>query len=376
MKLVVKLMGSVEQTKEVVIRNPVATLQNVRAAIAVHFCLDPHSFRMLHATANLENESITLVTSGVSDCDTITIVAKRPRDGSTVREGDGAPSTRESGATTVAAGLGMRPTDGGNGSINLSDRPSNFTMSSVSALQSARETRETNVRTTLPHVMRPRDTDEVVAMEMERAAINRNTTEGDDWIDEESEEESGEEGDIEPDGPEAEQRELTQLLLELPDVLSLREQFLANPQGMLEQMQRTNPRLFQLISRHSQFFLELLQNDDLIAALQEEEEGSFDEGDEEEDDDNGDAHDAIMASAIQASLGHNRAAGGGGGTGVGNRGSTGQTVREPRTPDEVAKVDTLLQLGFTRDRVLAALAQAHWSVDRAANILFDSPSYL
>ena len=473
MKLQVVFTSAVEtQKKDVNIRNPNATIANLRAAIAVHFKIDPHRFRMIHSLAAMDDEAVLLSASGIRDGDVITLVAKRDREdaaAAVVEIAPTAPNASEGGAPQAAPGGPPAAVQDVSRASNASSSLSIGQIVEALALASARSsiaetagpgsTRSTGVastvaagripsirstvasnrstrnRHTAPHGIDP----EPISLDFARGHEDEDENDDEeDWEDEEGsfdDEGDDEEDDDEEDPEMAEQQELVQLLLEAPNVLELRDQFLHAPEAMLTQIRDTNPRLFQLIASNSQFFLELVQNEDLLATLREEAEGDahylYEEGEVEEDSEDEAQSEMISNMLINALQQQAASRGGAGrlagenaaplrdGAGAGgsssnppsllpsgrstrsshpnrhdsstslrrNRGGAGgstssstaqplggaaMVVPENISPEDNEKIESLIQLGFTREQCTAAFFRCNRSVERAANMLFEN----
>lgn len=362
MKLKVKQTGLVEKELDVTIKNPAATIANVRAAIAIHFKLDPHSFTMIHQTASLEDATKLLTQSGVAEGDCITLVTKRPRE--------------ESDAAVAAAD---RPT--------VASAPVPVTSSApASTTASARSTGgQRRRRVTVPHVL-AEEPDEFLEQHQ-----NADDSDDEPEFDEEDEEEEGEEVD-------SDLADMVSEILSIPDILSLREQFLHNPQQVLQGIQNTNPRLFQLITRYHQQFLDLVQNQELLETLQmeqDEEDATYigEEMEEMDEEEEAMLHDAIIQALEQernsvessATLGRNAtqilsnrstavsSRANTGGEGGAATATTGRRIPEVISDEDNAKIEELMSFGFTKEQCTAAFFQCNRSMDRAANLLFENP---
>ncbi len=448
MKLKVVMTGVTEATKDVTIRNPSATLVNLRAAIAVHFKTDPHRFRMVHSTVCMDDETRLLSASGIRDGDTITLVAKRDREESDDRA-SGEPEAIHSAASLSGTTAGPAGDARASASLSISQIMDAMGLasnrSSLAGLESGRSTgvastvaagvrepgagssrvqsqrstlnsnRSTNARHTAPHGIE----DESISLDFMRQGDHDDDEDDSDVEEEDDAEESDEESDgeaEEEDPVAAEQHELVQLLLDTPNVVALRDQFLQSPEAMLAQIQANNPRLFQLIASHAQFFLELVQNEDLLAALREEAESAdehylYEEGEEDEEDEE---ESEMLTNMLLQALQHQSAARtardnrnrssdedvpslvpsgrstttetvsrrtvpldgvGGGPSGSSASAAIVSSTPIPATisPEDQEKIESLMQLGFTREQCTAAFFRTNRSLDRAANMLFENP---
>jgi hypothetical protein len=366
MKLKVRQTGLVTKELEVNIRNSSATMANVRAAIAILFKLDPHSFKMVKgssassssAVADFE-DSTKLSTSGLAEGDLIVLVAKRSRsdDGAADLAAEAAEVASAVAAAAAAAVVPNPATPAAAASV-AAPPPTPATTSrsgtAVAAAAAALATVDrptipqkrlrkatTSDRSTAPHIINSADQeDPFLAQRMEaddaeaRAAI-RDDIDDDDV----SGNDDDEEGDDEEMDEQDEIQEMVSHLLSVPNILDMRRQFLENPQAVLQQIQGENPRLFQLISSHNQAFLDLVENETLLEALREEQEaeeayigGSDEEGDDEEFDEEDETalHELILnalgaAAAEEEQALVRRGGRGGGGTGATTAGNSAAT---------------------------------------------------
>ncbi|CUG88341.1 Hypothetical protein, putative [Bodo saltans] len=343
MKLKVRQTGLVSKELEVNIRNPSATMANVRAAIAILFKLDPHSFKMVRGAAGSTSEqledSVKLSATGLSEGDLIVLVAKRSRTDDNVVDvaaqeaAEVAAAVAAAAAATATVGSSTATTTTPGTSVTTAAAPAALTSSTTtpaltptsaappagassssvvvpnstaSASRSGttttaerptvpqkrmRKAATISDRTTAPHVINAADQlDTFLAQRMEaddaeaRAAIrdDQNGDENDD--DDDDDIFDGEEDEEEMDEQD-EVQEMVSHLLAVPNILDMRRQFLENPQAVLQQIQNENPRLFQLISAHNQAFLDLVENETLLEALREEQEAeeAYIGGSDEED---------------------------------------------------------------------------------------------
>lgn len=287
MKLKVRQTGVVSKELDVNIRNPNATVGNMRAAVAILFKLEPHSFRMVHDACDLEDDKKLLSATGVQEMDLVQLVAKRPRDESIVPE-----TTHQQAAAEQTQ----------------QERPTVAAPSTASGVLSEPP------RATAPHTLPSRsscggDEDPFLAQRLRADEhINANRDDVDDAEGDDDLEEAEEGG--EADERDAEIGEMISLLLSAPNLLDMRSQFLQNPQQVLAQIQSTSPRLFQLIARHNEAFLEMVSNETLLQALHEEqefenEEAYIGEEDEEMDsEDEAEIHQMLLAALAEDAVDH------------------------------------------------------------------------
>ncbi|KAH9598935.1 XPC-binding domain [Trypanosoma melophagium] len=350
MKLTVKcsLGGESGGTKELVIHNPTATLSNVRAAIAINFRLPVYGFRMVHSSIDLSCEKTLLRDSGIQDGDLITVAAKRDREEEAAESEGQQREGEESGMKETA------------------------------------EVAKTSTTNDAPVSAVPTSSGEAVRGEGEGQSIindNNHNNNSDEETEEEDEEDMMEDGAAEM---------LSHLLATVPNLLEMRQQFLANPAEIMQQIREQDPRLFELITSNHQQFLDLVNNEALVETLQREQEeaenGLLDEEDEEGDFEyEGEAEDfinALMAEYMGSEAAAALTDGGRGGDANENMmmevGATETQRYLDRVPteEEEAKIEQLMQLGFTRDQCKVAFFKAKRSLERAANLLFEDPPQL
>lgn len=429
MKLKVRQTGVVEKELDVNIRNPTATLSNVRAAISILFKLEPHSFRMVHESAVLDDDKVLLSSTGVRDGDLVTLVAKRARED---EEGAGVQAASSS-AATASGGAPPNATVASASASSVSEE--RLTVPAPRAANAAKKhSRRATAgsRPTVPHPLADDDEDPFLAQRIE--ADEREEAEGNNSEeDEEDEIASDDDGD---DGQNSELGEMVSALLSVPNILDLRQEFLENPQRVLAQIQQTNPRLFHLISTHNQEFLEMVQNETLLHALQEEQEmteafigneedeeldsdeeaeihqmllaamgadaaeGHLGDADDHDEDDAGGDSDRVGSAATlgrnatqilesfrnsaasraasSRRVGHEAASTDASSAATANTGScvassarTGMNVPSVIPEEDSQKIESLMQLGFTREQCTSAFYRCSRSIERAANLLFE-----
>ncbi|EPY20381.1 hypothetical protein STCU_09020 [Strigomonas culicis] len=192
----------------------------------------------------------------------------------------------------------------------------------------------------------------------------------------------------------------------VPNLVEFRKQFLADPQASMLKMQKDNPALFQLIAANQEAWLELINDEETIKAIQEDQVEEIDLGDEpdEEMDEaqlaafnrmlmeaggapNEDGEIEIDGESLRALLqGGSEDYEDGSQDGEGSDGEMLQTnsVIGPNvavekvlayvpSDDEEKKIQDLVQLGFTYNQCKVAFYRCLRSVERAANMLFESP---
>ncbi|EAN94267.1 hypothetical protein C3747_13g177 [Trypanosoma cruzi] len=325
--------GEGKITKELVIHNPAATLSNLRAAIAINFRLPVHGFRMVHDTADFACEKVLLRDSGICDGDLIVVDAKRERE-----EETGGVYKEQKTGTEVGPNQQQRSE-----SKQAVAAPTALVANTVTPASAELTVPERNAN----------------AAEEPDGLGDGGTAAGDDDEEEEEEEE---------DGP----AELLSHLLEtVPNLVEMRQQFLSNPAEIMQQIQERDPRLLELITSNYQEFLDLVNNEDLVETLQREQEEAHAAifGEEEELDE--EVEEAVSSLLAQFTVR------GGLSEEADDESTEAQNYLErPLTEEEEAKVEQLMQLGFTRDQCKVAFFKAKRSLERAANLLFEDPPQL
>ncbi|CBZ23870.1 conserved hypothetical protein [Leishmania mexicana MHOM/GT/2001/U1103] len=373
-------------TKEITVANPRATVQNLRATVAIQFRLKVVAFEFRFDR----------------------------REGAT--EGDSAaPSSSPSAGSAVVdfgdekkllTECGLQEGD------HLKVVPKNYTSlrAAGAAAVAARETSPSEGPATKR--VRIEASDEVEAPVF--IASEDEDAEEESELDEEDDADDSEE-----DGDAKGQNDLFAALQEVvPDLTVLRQEFLANPQTVMERIERNHPSLFQVIVQNQETFVTLMNNEQLTKAAQgmlhggtmggdedEDEEGSLEwsmgEEDEEMDEETAEQMSALFQSYITsaarsgdsgdfdaADLAELEASGmqveevdGGDGSASGSarigkakRQSDNEFIlsRVPSEEDE-KKIQALTELGFTYEQCKVAFYLCHRSIDRASNMLFEAP---
>ncbi|KAK7200084.1 XPC-binding domain/UBA/TS-N domain containing protein [Novymonas esmeraldas] len=406
-------------TKEITVANPQATVQNLRATVAIQFRINVMAFEFhldRHDDAGAPADGETPESS--PNAVTSPLPPQQPQQ----------PVVDFSDEKRLLAECGLRDGD------HLSVVPKNHSSSAVTA-----------AALDSPATKRARVEATAAGLPSTESAVTRvmDEEEEESELDEEDEEE-----DEEEEGGDGEGRsDLFDALREVvPDVTVLRQEFLANPQGVMERIERLHPSLFQVITQNQRTFVALMNNEGLAKAAQgmlhgglagsdgdeEDEEGSLEwsmgeEGEEmDEDEEMAEAEEQLNA------LIHDYIASGGGGGGDGAAGDfdaadlaeleasgmrveeldsegngadgednnnnnggggsssgTGAHAKAPRrqsdkafilsrTPseEEEKKIQALTELGFSYDQCKLAFYLCHRSVDRASNMLFEAPPEL
>ncbi|KPI90692.1 hypothetical protein ABL78_0128 [Leptomonas seymouri] len=199
----------------------------------------------------------------------------------------------------------------------------------------------------------------------------------------------------------------------VPDLTVLRREFLANPQAVMERIERNHPSLFQVITQNQEMFITLMNNEHLAKAAQSmlhggsalgdsgsgDEENSLEWSLGEEDEELDEETEAQMNALFQNYI----ASGGAGGDfdaadlvaleasgmEVGDvdeeeeaeGGHAKKSERDfilSRVPSEEdeGKIQALTELGFSYEQCKLAFYMCHRSIDRASNMLFEAPPEL
>ncbi|TPP50737.1 XPC-binding domain family protein [Leishmania donovani] len=144
----------------------------------------------------------------------------------------------------------------------------------------------------------------------------------------------------------------------VPDLTVLRQEFLANPQAVMERIERNHPSLFQVIVQNQETFVTLMNNEQLTKAAQSMLHGGTMGGDEDEDE--GGSLDYITSAARSGDSGDFDAA------------DLAELEASGMHEDE-KKIQALTELGFTYEQCKVAFYLCHRSIDRASNMLFEAP---
>lgn len=311
--------GSGNNTKELTISNPEATLNNLRTVIAINFRLPLGSFRLQHATFDLNDDKRLLRNIGIQDGDTITVVAKHEREES----GSGSGKSKENGSAVPPP-----PTTAG--------------------------TMEGN-------------SEAVTGVE------KSGTEEADGDEESEFDENDGSDGSDDDDDDDDGQEAMLARLFEVPNLIEMRQRFLADPEGVLRQISADDPVLLELIAKNRQAFLDLVCNDNFFEELQRDrEEGVMTTEEDEEFDE--EMLEEVMSQFLAAASDLDDEAV------VEQQDEDGSETQRylDRVPTEVEeeKIEQLMQLGFTREQCKVAFFKAKRSIERAANLLFENPPQL
>jgi hypothetical protein len=383
-------------TKEVVVANPRATVQNLRATVAIQFRLNVVAFDFCFRhrpqeerekeeraegaptssptgsgapTVDFSDEKKLLTECGLQDGDHLSVVPKNYR-----------PPADGVGAAAAAA-------VGGGGAL---------TTSVVDDSRAAKKPRT----------------------EGGDAAALMGEDEEDSVGDEEDEEEDS---DADEGGASA-QRDLFEALHDVvPDLTVLRQEFLADPQGVMERVERNHPSLFQAITQNQETFVNLMNSEQLTTAAQSmlhggsafdgtdsaDEEQSIEWGMGEEDEEmdeetseqmrelfqnyiaarqaDGDFDEDDLAALEESGMqvgdvddddeddgaeGTSRATGGG------KKSEKAFILARVPSEEDEKKIQALTELGFSYEQCKLAFYMCHRSIDRASNMLFEAPPEL
>ncbi|XQJ28724.1 XPC-binding domain/UBA/TS-N domain containing protein, putative [Leishmania guyanensis] len=375
-------------TKEITVANPKATVQNLRATVAIQFRLNvmAFGFRFDHHAGATE--------------DTSAVPGSSPSLASTmVNFGD---------EKRLLTECGLQEGD------SLTVVPKNYTLSSVACAAAV----ETGGAAPFagPATKRARlDAEDQVETPIFISGEEDERDEEESALEEEEDEDDSEE-----DGDTKGRNDLFDALQEVvPDLTVLRQEFLANPQAVMERIERNHPSLFQVIVQHQETFITLMNNEQLTKAADrmlhggtmdsdedEEEEDSLEwsmgEEDQEMDEEtaeqmqelfqnyvasaarrgDGGDFDATDLAELEASGmqveevddSNSDASGGGARTDRAKWRSEKDFIlsRVPSEEDE-KKIQAMTELGFTYEQCKVAFYMCHRSIDRASNMLFEAP---
>lgn len=435
-------------TKDVKVVNSKATLLNLRAVIAFKFRIALYSFAILYhgnrSSVDLTDEKKTLGDCGLQEGDTLLLWSKRSRleDAHTVMSA--APpvlsTTRsehlsktsrvdvtenvmsealpDSSVAVVAGDTNIRTGELCSSSSSHDARDlASTTMVSVSedvrGVSHQRINLVANEPTSAP--VPESNSDESAADEDEDDRVVSRNQHGAVTQEEAGEAAGG--------GPE----QLYERLMEVvPNLVEMRQQFLADPQAILQRIEQSDSRLFSLITANQEAFLELVNNEETVRLLQAEKDDTWDDDDDDEDDYSeaefdeedmefgenleGDDDDEEISEATMQAISSifmrrlNAAMSGQAGaveasdtvdsgdednhtrenstnTARAYSGSMPLNDREailayvPSVEDD-RKIEELTQLGFSHEQAKIAFYMCRRSLDRAANYLFESPPQL
>jgi hypothetical protein len=312
MKFTVRIVGGASH--EIDIKNPKATVANLRAAVAVKFKLSAADFRLTHGgiTGLDGSDAQKLSELALAEGDTVTVVMKRAREEARQQA---APSA---GSQRLAQLLAEQQNPMGDFEAMSGDE----------------------------------DFDEEASDDDDEDDFN---------MEDEELEIDDDELDDSPEG--AEQNELATTLMRVDGEDTLHRRFLADPRAVMTGLQRDEPRLFTLIGKHPQFFL------DMLSAHEEwDDDEEIGGGD---DDDDSDASGSELAGSDAAEIAEAL----GEGAPRRARAAAPAAVRRdaPLTAEDTANIESLMELGFARAVATEAYHRCSRKMERAAALLFDSP---
>ncbi|CCW67351.1 unnamed protein product [Phytomonas sp. Hart1] len=340
--------------KEVQIANPRATLLQLRATAAVQFRLNAYGFTMIYCgekTVNLSDEKKLLVDCGLEEGDSIVLISKHLRsENSCMRENEmkkDQPPFSDTLPPLKEARLELQePKPQITDAIDTADSLSSAIL-------------PTEVSTTLQNAL--------------ESSVSGNEDNNDDSS-------IGSENDDLANSLESGESsngscELYSRLLEIaPNLVEMRDSFLADPRAVLERVKVEDPTLSKLIAENQEEFLYLINNPSLVQTLQAEkeiqytddlfndeeieeipeefldlfDEGALEEGDEIIENVNIDSRECDKESIL---------------------------AYAPSEDDE-KKIQQLVLLGFSYEQSKLAFYRCLRSLERAANTLFENPPEL
>eukprot|EP00796_Vickermania_ingenoplastis_P000478 gene478-258_t len=366
------------QTKEIPIPNAQhATVISLRGAAVVHFRITaPTSFNMVYSGSkhiDLTNERMLLSDTGLEEGDLIVLHSRREREeegksGDKDQPAAKVPRTESNVASQAqsTATSSTAPTD------PIIERGTTAMNAGIGAVDPQ----------ALERILNGAATQEDMALLTQLSAGDGESLAA--LLD--AADEGDEEGDEHVFGN-APDDLYDRLLDSVDNLVDMRQRFIQDPEGILKHIQDKDPTLYQLIAANMEEFLELVNNEELVKTLQEEKEML----DEEEDEEGGvllgdDGDDEELSPEQQAALqqafidyvGQQV----GPGDGVEER-LDGPVARDGLAPenidqitptaDEEEKIQSLVQLGFTYKQCKSAFYKCRRSIERAANMLFESP---
>ncbi|CCW59667.1 unnamed protein product [Phytomonas sp. EM1] len=341
--------------KEVQIANPRATLLQLRATAAVQFRLKAHGFSMVYCgektTVNLSDEKKLLVDCGLEGGDLILLISKHIRSENGCMRGN-EMKTEQAPFADVLPPLKEARFEIGESKSQLIDAIDTATASSSAILPP-------EVVATFPN------SQELPTGESECDNSDSSiASEDDDLASEPGGNESG-------DGA----RELYSRLLEVtPNLVEMRDSFLADPRAVLERVKAEDPTLSELIAENQEDFLVLINNPTLVHALQAEKEAQ-ENGDLFGDEEMVEIPEELMELISQEVLEE----------GEESFENVNLDSREwdkesilayAPSEDDEKKIQQLVLLGFSYELSKLAFYRCLRSLERAANMLFENPPEL
>lgn len=364
LRLEIKILGQ-EGSKPITIRNPSATGTNLRASIALALKLVPASFRITHATINLDDETKKLSDLGLKDGDELFIAMKRDRDGAEIpapvlQASPGARATPPTATATKAAVAppatstvlppmpALLPIPAGAAPFRLERlvqlgwskaESERILATGGSDIRRVTELLLASLYGTSPSAA-PAGGASVPAepnvAEGEESSLSGEEDEEDDEEmsdSEEDEEELGDLGELDLEG----HQDFLRQLMSLENVADLPQRFRENPEALMQEIRSTRPDVFNAIVQNAEFFHTFISRADIGGEVDAE-----DEEDEEPAPRRGVASVSVAPTTAPAAL----------------------------TEADNAAIDNLMALGFSREQAQAAYLRAGRNPDRAAGILF------
>lgn len=373
--------GTESQVREVTISSIHATVTSLRGAAVLRFRLrNPSQFTLVYSGPkqgiDLSDERLFLRDTALEDDDCILLQPKAESAAGTAATA--APSASSTTAASSSTGGGLASSDHGATKTLRTEQPPATSSAAVAAAAAAVEQALPSVTISSP--LHPSVA--VVGGEDEEAnpAAIAAAAAAEDPLHplEEGDGDDEEEDEMPHDAPD----DLYDRLIEtVDDLVDMRQRFLADPEGIMRHIQDKDPTLYQLIAANMEEFLALVNDEELVKVLQSEKDG--DAGDEEFPDELLEGMGEEEQQALQQMMEEyvQRALGGGGVAEEGEEedemmvdggfGPLGGGL-EP-TEEEEEKIQNLVQLGFTYEQCKQAFYACHRSVERAANLLFESP---
>ncbi|KPA80531.1 hypothetical protein ABB37_04741 [Leptomonas pyrrhocoris] len=380
-------------TKEIVVANPRANVQSLRAIVAIQFRLNVVAFEFRFDRRQAAKSAAAAAA---------TEATAEPVPASSSADSAAPPAVDFSDERKLLMECGLADGD------HLTVVPKNYRPSADVAMGA----------------------EVAVTVADGRAAKKPRTEEGEeggegelgDGDEEESLREEDSDSDSDADSAEhAAQNDLFEALRDVvPDLTVLRNEFLANPQAVMERIERNHASLFQVITQNQETFINLMNNEQLTKAAQSMLHGgpalggSGDSGDEEnslewsmgeEDEEMDEETEAQMNALFQNYIASGGAGGdfdaadlaaleasgmevgdvdeaegeeGGSATAGGSARKSEKDFLLSRVPSEEdeKKIQALTELGFTYEQCKVAFYMCHRSIDRASNMLFEAPPEL
>jgi hypothetical protein len=327
----------------ITIRNPGATIANLRAAVAVTLKLGANSFEMFLDSSDkaISDETPKLTAVGVKDGSTVAVKRKRGRDGEAVVE-----------TTTVAqANPAQRPPRSEAAVAGRTRAPMEQLLAALHAGRGLEAADDDDFDDDDEE-----DDDEETDFESMSGSLADDAMFEGLGVDDEEGSESESDTRFGP-----EEVELLQRLLALPNIDTLKNRFRSDPRAAMADIQATSPELFNLIARHTQFYLNFVN--DLES----------DDGESHEEDGDVQEHGAAAGHVPGASSSAGRAAAASSSPSQPAGATAARGSQRPLTDADERNIQELMQLGFPRDKCLEAYIRCGRNPNRAAGALFDTP---